>query len=50
VILVEESRARAAYVMVNTSDSGLASSRICAKLMVYHIRCIKFVSSIYQVA
>ena len=50
VVLVEESRARAAHAMVNISDSGSASSRISAKLEVCHIRCIKFVSTIYQVA
>ncbi len=50
VVLVEESRARAAHAMVNISDSGLASSQIRAKLEVCHIRCIKFISTIYQVA
>jgi hypothetical protein len=50
VVLVEESRARAAHAMINILDYGSASSQIRAKLEVCHIRCIKFVSKIYQVA
>ena len=50
VVLVEESRARATHAMINMLDSGSTSSQIRAKLEVCHIRCIKFVSKIYQVA
>ena len=50
VVLVEESRARATHAMINILDSGSTSSQIRAKLEVCHIRCIKFVSKIYQVA
>ena len=50
VVLVEELRARAVHAMVNISDSGSASSQIRAKLEVCHIRCIQFVSTMYQVA
>ena len=50
VVLVEESRARVVHAMVNISDSGSTSSQIRAKLEVFYIRCIQFVSMMYQVA